>query len=321
MGLNLRAGIDKYLQKYGTEEVATQLGKTANYVALWASGKNPTVADVQFMIDNSPECFDVAADTVEVLAPYEIPSGQRVCVLMPTNRSVHPGVVKAFATLYERDKMQFFTLSDTSIVRSRNACAQRFLDSNCEYSFWLDDDTILPHGDVDYYRKVAANPNFPSAYININPIARLIQTKRTLVGGCYFGRNPTGVAQFQEAYSSQMVNDAAHNGPRNSVDPVGWVGFGCVLVHRSVFEDIIKTQPEIEVQDQAFVAKFGYKYRFFNHITEEYSEDASFCIRAKKAGHQTYVDYAVMPLHVGEAAYCYHNTTQKRGFQPQYSNV
>jgi hypothetical protein len=94
-----------------------------------------------------------------------------------------------------------------------------------------------------------------------------------------------------------------------------------VLVHRSVFEDIIKTQPEVEVTDLAFVSKFGYKYRFFNHITEEHSEDASFCIRAKKAGHQTYVDYAVMPLHVGEAAYSYHNTTTKRGFAPQYRNV
>ena len=321
MALQLRQGVDAYITKYGSESIAKLLGKAPATVAQWSAGKNPTMDDVQQMMDADPECFKLEADKIETLAPYEFPSGEKVCILMPTNRPIHAGVLKSFATLYEREKMQFYTSNDTSIVRARNICAQKFLDSGCEYSFWLDDDTILPHGDVEYYRKVSGNTSFPAAYININPIARLMQTKRTLVGGCYFGRSPTGVAQFQEAYSSQMVNDAAHNGPRNAVDPVGWIGFGCTLVHRSVFADIIKTQPEVFINDEAFVSKFGYRHRFFNYVSDEHSEDASFCIRAKKAGHQTYVDYAVMPIHIGEAGYCYHNTTQKRGFGPQFTNV
>ena len=318
MSFNIRKCVDAYMAKHGTEKIAEALGKTLPVVSGWATGKNPSLPDIQAMIEHDPESFEVKQDKVEVIAPYEFPAGKKVAILMPTNRAIHAGVLKSFSVLYEREKMQFFTSNDTSIVRARNICAQKFLESGCEYSFWLDDDTILPHGDVEYYRKVTNNQNFPSAYININPIARLIQTQRLLVGGCYFGRSPTGVAQFQEAYVSAMVNDAAHNGPRNAVDAVGWIGFGCTLVHRKVFEDIAKTQPECEIKDAAFIGKFGYKYRFFNYVSDEHSEDASFCIRAKRAGHQAHVDYAVMPIHIGEAGYCYHNTTTKRSINPQF---
>lgn len=316
MAINLQECVNAFLAKYGVKDTAEVVGRSETVVNGWLGGKPPTLADVQAMIGKDPEVFDQKSS--EPIAPYQFTSGTKVCILMPTNRPIHSGVLRSFAYLYERDKMQFFTSNDTSIVRARNICAQKFLDSNCQYSFWLDDDTILPHGDVEYYRKISDNPSFPAAYVNINPIARLIQTQHTLVGGCYFGRNPNGTAQFQEAYQSTIVNNAAHNGPRNAVDPVGWIGFGCTLVHRKVFEDIIKTHPDVVITDQGFVSRFGYKHRFFNYVSEEHSEDASFCIRAKRAGHQAHVDYAVMPIHMGETGYCYHNTNQKRYFAPQY---
>lgn len=261
-----------------------------------------------------PKKASVEAEPLPTIEPYQFPQGTRVAICMPSNRSVHSGVLKSFAALYERDKMQFIPSNETSIIRARNYCAQAFLNSGCEWSFWLDDDTVLPHGDVPYYRKLSDNPQFPPEYININPIARLMQSGHKLIGGCYFGRFPNGNAQFQEAYQSSTINSVAHNGPRNYVSPVGWVGFGCTLVHKQVFLDIIRTQPEIAVNNPAFAAKFGYNYHFFNLPNEEQSEDAAFCARAVKAGHQTYVDYAVMPIHMGEMGYCYHNTNVKRGY-------
>ena len=316
MALSLRDSIKAFLAKYGAEETSKITGKPLNIVSGWGSSKNPTLDDIELMIAKDGDVFAPAPN--HVFEPYQFPAGKRVAILMPTNRPVHVGVLKSFAALYEREKMQFFDSNDTSIVRARNQCAQKFLDSNCEWSFWLDDDTVLPHGDVEYFRKISDNPHFSPAYININPIARLIQTGRTLVGGCYFGRNSSGVAQFQEAYQSNITNNAAHTGPRNVVDPVGWIGFGCTLVHRRVFEDIIATQPEVKIDNDGYVAKMRYRYRFFNYVTDEHSEDASFCIRAKKAGHQTYVDYAVMPIHMGEMGYSYHNTTGQKAFTPIY---
>lgn len=316
--INIKQSVTAFVTKHGIPATAELTGKPSNIVAQWGGSKNPSLEDIQTLINKDPALFGDVMATSEPIAPYQFESGKRVCILMPTNRPIHAGVLKSFATLYEREKMQFYTSNDTSIVRARNFCAQKFLDSGCEYSFWLDDDTIIPHGDVEYYRKMSNNPSFPAEYVNINPIARLIQTGRSLVGGCYFGRNPNGVAQFQEAYQSNQINDAAHSGPRNFVNQVGWVGFGCTLVHRQVFLDMIAKIPDLLIEDAGFVNKFGYRYRFFNHISEEHSEDASFCIKAKKVDHSTYVDYAVMPIHMGEMGYCYHNTNTKKAYLPQF---
>lgn len=314
--MDFKESVKEFLAKYSVKITAELVNKPIPVVASWGNGKNPSLDDINILINKDPELFGFGERKEQAITRYEFPSGKKVCILMPTNRPIHVGVLRSFAILYERDKMQFYTSNDTSIVRARNICAQKFLDSGCEYSFWLDDDTIVPHGDVEYYRKVADNPNFPASYININPIARLIQTQHTLVGGVYFGRNSNGIAQFQEAYQSSMVNDSAHSGPRSVVNPVGWVGFGCTLVHRKVFDDIITSQPEVIVNDQAFAAKFNYRYKFFNYVSDEHSEDASFCIRAKRAGHQTYVDHAVMPIHMGEMGYCYHNTNVRKSYVP-----
>jgi len=292
-------------------------GKTAEAVNSWGRGKSPTLDTLQKIINSDPQLFFPSAPTPEpaqeqsvTIAPYEFPAGKKVHILMPSVRPIHIGVLKSITALYERDKMQFTTVSDNSYVRARNRCAQAFLDGGAEYSFWIDDDTVLPHGDVPYFRALSDNPSFPPQFININPIAKLMQTGRTLIGGCYFGRQPGGTAQFQEAYQSTITNDSAHSGPRNVVNSTGWVGFGCALVHRSVFNDIISKQPDVTIKDPAFTNRFGYSYGFFNYIGD-LSEDVSFCTRARNAGHQAYVDMSVMPLHMGTIGYSYHNTTRR----------
>lgn len=308
MSFDLKQGVIRYINHHGVDATVALTGKPRSTVMAWLTTRPPGYVELDKMVAHDPEAFLPPAEAA--VLPYSFPAGTRVALLMPSVRPIHLGVLKSVAALYERDKMQLFSIADNSYVRARNWCAQRFLDSGCEYSFWLDDDTVLPHGDVEYFRKLADHPTFPANFINLNPIARLMQTGKSLVGGCYFGRQPGGVAQFKEAYTSAMTNDAAHAGPRNVVDPVGWVGFGCTLVHRKVFEDILATQ-DIRVTNAAFAQRFGYQHKFFNHLDDESSEDVSFCVRAKQAGHQAFVDFAVMPLHLGVAGYTYHNTKKR----------
>lgn len=314
MSKSLRESVVAFINEHGVEKVAALTGKTNSNVLSWLGNKSPSCEALEAMMRYEPEGFFAkpsVEEPKEVIMPYQFPAGTRVAILMPSVRPIHIGVMKAMAALYEREKMQFFTVADNSYVRARNWCAQRFLDSGCEYSFWMDDDTIPPHGDVEYFRKLCDNPTFPVGYININPIARLMQSGKTLVGGCYFGRQPGGIAQFKEAYTSPMVNDAAHAGPRNVVDPVGWIGFGCTLVHRKVFEDIIAKQ-DVAITNTAYAQKFGFSYGFFNYIDDESSEDVSFCVRAKESGHQAFVDMAVMPIHMGHMGFSYHNTKRRQ---------
>lgn len=303
-----------FVEKHGLARTCSLTNRNAEAVTSWGNGKSPTLETLQNLIDADHDHFfppaPPASKEPEILAPYQFPAGKKVHILMPSVRPIHIGVLKSITALYERDKMQFSTVSDNSYVRARNRCAQMFLEGGAEYSFWIDDDTVLPHGDVPYYRALCDNPSFPANFININPIAKLMQTGRSLVGACYFGRSPGGVAQFQEAYQSSITNDAAHAGPRNVVNPTGWVGFGCTLVHRSVFNDIIAKRDDIAVRDRSFVSRFGYEYGFFNYI-DDLSEDVSFCVRAKTSGHQPYIDMSVMPLHMGTIGYSYHNTSRK----------
>jgi stalled ribosome alternative rescue factor ArfA len=72
---------------------------------------------------------------------------------------------------------------------------------------------------------------------------------------------------------------------KNFLLPVFYTGFGCIVIKQGVFE------------------KIGYPYflpeflKLSNKVVDLCSEDVSFCIRAKKAGFQPYVDIGVIFPH------------------------
>jgi hypothetical protein len=314
-----------YVAKHGEKKAAEVIGKNPTVVQRWAAGNMPTLMDAEKLALDDPSIFALPAAPAPATessddwestppAPYAWPEGKRVAILMPTNRAPVAGVLKCFATLFERDKMQFIPYeTNFPPTRGRNWLAQRFLESSCEWSLWWDDDILVPHGDVAWFRNVTRNQNFPQAFANINPIAQLMSRNQTLIGGCYFGRAEPARAQFANAFTSALTDEAAHFGPRNHIEETPWIGFGFTLVHRSVFTDIIKTQPEVEMKDVNQINSLGYRYRFFNALSaydnnSENSEDACFCHRAALAGHKTWVDHSVVPTHWGSCGYSFHNT-------------
>lgn len=246
--------------------------------------------------------------------PYEWPSGSKIAILMPTNRAFVPGILKSFAAIYERDKMQLLHPgTDMPLLRARNILAADFLASGCEWALPWDDDVVPPHGDVAFHRALSENPNFPEKYIKLHPIGRLLQAKKTIVSAVYFSRRKGGRAQFESAFVNKAADDVEHRGPRNAVTRDGWAGLGFCLIHRSVFLDIQKTQPELQIRNPERVRQLGYSWRFFNPLSvtgddSEHSEDCAFFTRAARAGHVTWVDHAVSCIHVGSKGYSFANT-------------
>jgi hypothetical protein len=146
---------------------------------------------------------------------------------------------------------------------------------------------------------------------------QLLSRNEKFISGCYFRHNIDGKPQFADGYGNPMVSGACHSGPRNLAISTTWTGFGWTLVHRSVFEDVIKQAGDELLLPMESRAGQGYTYRFFSPIADEVKNDASedvyFCARALRAGHRIFVDQSVYPAHVGMQAFGYWNT---RGVNP-----
>jgi hypothetical protein len=224
-------------------------------------------------------------------------SGRDIFVGFPCYKTTNP--VTAFALLamaldFGRDKIRFdMSIGDAMIYHSRNTIAQKFMDSGAKWLIMLDDDIIPCIGRPAWMRTwVASARNAPDLPLQRHVLHRLIGSSKSLVGAAYFGRQegaPLIASDQSVAGRARQFDDYIH--------PVDWVGTGCILVHRSVFESIQKSNPELAPKFE------GKPWNYFQPIDADHGEDVSFCIRAKKAGHQPHVDLGTPCFHVGYKTY------------------
>jgi hypothetical protein len=139
-------------------------------------------------------------------------------------------------------------------------------------------------GRAQWFRAWVSGLTAPDAPFMRHVIHRLVGSGKTLVGGAYFGRQEGAPL----ICSDQTLASAAKTHV-DRVAPVDWIGGGCMLVHRRVFEDIQRQNPKI---NGAYFLP-----------TPTASEDIAFCTLAKAAGHQPHIDLGVPVKHIGYKAY------------------
>jgi hypothetical protein len=240
----------------------------------------------------------VEARSTEGMPSYRCEFGGRdIFVGFPCYKTTNP--VTAFALLamaldFGRDKIRFdMSIGDAMIYHSRNTLAQKFLDTDAKYMLMIDDDIIPCIGRPQWMRAtVQAARNIGDAPLQRHVLHRLVGSGQKLIGGAYFGR--------QEG--AGLMCSAPDLAPRvriyeDNVAPVEWVATGCMLVHRSVLEDIMLKFPELKPE------KPGQPFDFFHPIKSTMGEDVSFCHRAKQAGHQCHIDLGLPVFHVGYKTY------------------
>lgn len=240
-----------------------------------------------------------------------------------------------------RDKVRYYQeLGDAMIYHARNKLAKYFLEfTKCEWSLWFDDDMIAPIGRAGWYKFIGNLPSqFPDDFAGVNTVERLLSHGKTVVGGTYFGRQRTG-RLVSSAFAVHHIDRAARTFQPGLFE-VDWIGTGCLLVHRSVFEDIQKAFPELGPTN-------GFDYnepviQWADSVGNLYAapgpdllpqivdyrpahapardhwdfflpkpgqgEDVSFCERARLSGHKVYLDTGVQCLHVGYNCWGSHNT-------------
>lgn len=299
----------RFIEKYGREKLAEVCGQSHATVSMWLSKKSFPVTAVQALLDADPE-------PIHAIKPlYEsVELGKKLIMLVPMSGPPQPKMMESFARLYDRHEMDFRFRSFNAIHVIRNAMAAEVLRGPWEWTFWNDADNVHPAGDPLWYKQAVDLPSMPDVYAGMNTIYRLLHHKlkrglpANIVSTCYVSRQRAAIPQFGGGSSADM-RAAVRRGPRDELKEVPWVPFGGVLVHRSVFEDIIKTQgPAIELSPNSAIGqRFNYRYAFFHPESPETpGDDLPFCRRAAEAGHKCYVDLAVMSAHgTGDRLFTY----------------
>lgn len=273
-----------------------------------------------------------------VSRPLPVAADKRdIAFCLPWYKTTNPHTVFSLLSLFDKTQMGLkMQVGDAMIVHSRNIIADWFLKSKHEWSLWVDDDMVLPTGNPGWFRDVTDFRGMDDVTAGRNTVDRIRASGKTFVGATYFGRNKTGRPMFAEAVGNKKVAAEVRKAPRDEVRATAWVGTGCVLIHRSVFEAIQRKFPELAPpsagdvwqffspsQDVLFRAAESLEKLtepeeikaaaagLVRHAREYHpgtGEDVIFSRRAFAAGHQPYVDLGLVVGHLGAACYGPTNT-------------
>ena len=264
----------------------------------------------------------------------------RVMIGLSWGKMTNP--ITAFAVAQLQDRRRATTAichGDAMVSHSRRAISDAFLGSTCDYLLMIDDDMIPPFGNSEWFRANCGWENYPDPYASFNTIDRLLSHGKTLVGALYKGRYGKSNFVYGEGHNAQEREFAAR-GPHDLVKATRWVGTGCLLIHRSVFEDIEKKFPllargadkkggnwfsssEHSLADHVYrtrallgdgpmtAEKALRAYEMLEHAAREakanstlgIGEDVQFCLRAAEAGHIPHVDLGLRAGHIGHYVY------------------
>lgn len=282
-----------------------------------------------------------AVTPVTVSRPTSItPFKSKVVIAMPWQKQLSPVTAFCVAQLMDsRRTASALHYGDAFVAHSRNSIADQFLASSSEWMLTIDDDMVVPFGNAKWFQAFTEF-KMPEKFLAWNALDRLMSHGKTLVGALYFGRHPGGKAVYNEAGANPAENEYASKGPYDLVKPTRWVGTGCMLIHRTVFEDIEKRFPRLArkgnktggnwftsteatlvdglarirdaVQGKQMTGELAYKMlegidgllAVAGHENPLGSgEDVSFCLRAQAAGHQPYIDLGLRCGHIGHKVY------------------
>jgi hypothetical protein len=238
------------------------------------------------------------------------PNGQTIkgaiAFCCATDRDFPPVTFECFSVLMRNHQMPLILKSETMLVRGRNVIAERFLRTKSEWSFWADSDMILPFGNGEWFKdktKIAALR--PEQY-GFDAVKRLLGHRQDFVGAVYAARTEGSQMVIQPDLeprndADRQLSDLIRKNQAYGLKDVGWLGFGCVLIHRRVFEAIGRTDSDIRSGKAGFFDTQGAK-----------GEDVRFAERAISAGFRPKLDVELVCGHMGRKCFVPEQTKGKK---------
>lgn len=262
--------------------------------------------------------------------------GRQVMLCLPHYKTSNPRTSFSLMAMFDRRRMaQSLDFGDAFVAHSRNKLAAGFLRSKMEWALFVDDDNVPPFGNAALYNSFTGF-NLPDKFAGMHGIDRLMSHGKTLIGGLYRGRWPQSGPVFGEGPAFTRYLEEA---PRDEIRETQWVGFGFVLIHRSVFEDIEKAFPDLARDEDGSCGNWftSSEHDLVKAVQQALAEsdpeimrkilelglaksnrtsnlgvgeDVIFCRRAAQAGHPCFVDLGCIVAHLGEFPYGF--PTKKR---------
>lgn len=272
----------------------------------------------------------------------ELFEGRSVYIALPWYKTTNPRTAFSLMAMLDRRRMAVsLDFGDAFVAHSRNKLSDMFLKTKFEWMLMVDDDSVPPFGNAALYNTFTGF-ELPEEFAGRHGIDRLLSHGKTLVGGMYRGRWPHSKPIFAEGPS---VQPWIESGPKDELRQTKWVGFGFVLIHRSVLLDIEKKFPHLARKPDGTggnwftSSEHDLRHAVVELLNEDESghvmqhteafknlkkaleasdrnsnlgvgEDVQFCRRAFQAGHQCYVDLGCVVGHLGE--YCYGYGTKRK---------
>lgn len=305
--MDLLSTVKAKVEEIGIDQVCSTLGITPDSLKKVLYGKRLDLAQKVFDIwgqNPDKEAVEMSWDADGAWnASYTPPEwgnkkkawdGRDICLCLPTYNNVPDSSFFCFMALVAKYRMGLrieHRGNDSMIARSRNQLAKRFLKTDATWSIWLDSDMIFPFGNAGTFITQTGMNYLPTKFAGVMTLERLIGWGKTVVGGCYWDRRGSG--RLIAGGSTPILAPI----PSDVLQPVAFVGTGCLAVHRKVFEDVALKFPETMHEDS-----MGNETGFFTPIqtnSRMLGEDESFAKRATDAGHPSYLDLGIICGHVG----------------------
>ena len=256
--LDLTALPKRYLEQLGKDMVAEIVGVPARTVAKW--GTVFPVEALQKLLAADP----TPLHEVHPLYPIPPPADVKLSLIVPSALPVNNWTRKCIDKLIGPG-MEYEPESFNSLYHVRNMAAGRFLRSGREWSAWMDADMLVPCGDAAWYKKQTGRRWYPDVFAGMNTIYRLMAHKKSIVSVVYIEKTAEKPHVMFEGGDDGNTRMILARGPHDAVRTANWCGFGFVLIHRSVFEDIIKAGGAPRLTNQYMRQKLGCDGDFSTH--------------------------------------------------------
>lgn len=295
---------------------ADYFGVPPGLIAQWLKGSRPvSIAAAEKVYAEAMAERAKALPMPQIAAapsPIELIGSEQVVILMPIYETIEP---LTFITLvrcmklYGMEKISIIPVCRTLIDEARNTLVQKFMaiPSKPEWCVFLDADQIFPCGSGAILRKMGLALPEPKA--SRNALVRLMShpKDKRIVGAVYGNRRGNHKPALELAYRSAQEDTRARQlftgeNKEDGLVETGWIGFGMVRIHRSVFEDMQKAA--VEGGPLAEIAppkgREGDAFGYFGRTSVHRGEDIVFCRRCQKIGIPTHADFGLVIGHQGK---------------------